>query len=124
VFETTRPGLFVLDVNLARVRDLRAQEDGIASQRTNAAKAGLLTQWQRPELYREAGAPRAVRPPQRRPRPRLRETLSKRSFSYHFPQADCGPRARTGARGGTMCTPDPGPVPRSHRARRSRGGMP
>lgn len=62
VFETTRPGLFVLDVDLARVRDLRAQEDGIASQRTNAAKAGLLTQWQRPELYRTVWAPRAVRP--------------------------------------------------------------
>jgi len=124
VFETTRPGLFVLDANLARVRDLRAQEDGIASQRTNAAKAGLLTQWQRPELYREAGAPRAVRPPQRRPRPRLRETLSKRSFSYHFPRRIVAPGLARAPGGGTMCTPDPGPVPRSHRARRSRGGMP
>jgi hypothetical protein len=51
VFESTRPGLFVLDVDLARIRDLRAQRDGITSQTENAAKAGVLSQWQRPELY-------------------------------------------------------------------------
>jgi predicted amidohydrolase len=51
VFESTRPGMFVLDVDLARVRDLRAQRDGVTSQVENAAKAGVLSQWQRPELY-------------------------------------------------------------------------
>jgi predicted amidohydrolase len=51
VFESTRPGMFVLDVDLARIRDLRAQRDGVASQLENAAKAGVLSQWQRPELY-------------------------------------------------------------------------
>jgi predicted amidohydrolase len=51
VFESTRPGMFVLDVDLARIRDLRAQRDGVASQTENAAKAGVLSQWQRPELY-------------------------------------------------------------------------
>ena len=51
VFESTRPGTFVLDVDLARIRDLRAQRDGVASQLENAAKAGVLSQWQRPELY-------------------------------------------------------------------------
>jgi predicted amidohydrolase len=51
VFESTAPGLFVLDVDLARIRDLRAQRDGVTSQLENGAKAGVLTQWQRPELY-------------------------------------------------------------------------
>jgi len=51
VFETTRAGLFVLDVELDRIRTLRAEEDRVDSQLRNAAKAGVLTQWQRPELY-------------------------------------------------------------------------
>jgi N-carbamoylputrescine amidase len=51
VFETTAPGLYVLDIELERIRELRAQEDGPASSTRNAAKAGILTQWQRPELY-------------------------------------------------------------------------
>lgn len=51
VFETTRPGLYVLDIDLDRIRQLRAEEDGSLSSRRNAAKAGILTQWQRPELY-------------------------------------------------------------------------
>ncbi|HEV8308671.1 MAG TPA: carbon-nitrogen hydrolase family protein [Methylomirabilota bacterium] len=51
VFESTQPGMFLLDIDLARVRDLRAQRDGVGSQIANAAKAGVLTQWQRPELY-------------------------------------------------------------------------
>jgi predicted amidohydrolase len=51
VFESTRPGMFLLDVDLARIRELRAQEDRVGSQLDNAAKAGVLTQWQRPELY-------------------------------------------------------------------------
>jgi predicted amidohydrolase len=51
VFETTRPGVYVLDIDLERIRQLRAEEDGSTSSRRNAAKAGILTQWQRPELY-------------------------------------------------------------------------
>jgi predicted amidohydrolase len=51
VFETTLPGMFLLDVDLARVRELREQRDGVASSVRNAAKAGILSQWQRPELY-------------------------------------------------------------------------
>ena len=49
--EATGPGLFVVEVGLDRIRELRHLEDGAAS--TNAAKAGVLTQWQRPELYGE-----------------------------------------------------------------------
>jgi len=51
VFEATVAGMFLVDVTLDRVRELRAQEDRVESQRTNAAKAGVLSQWQRPELY-------------------------------------------------------------------------
>ncbi len=49
LFETTTPGLFLVDVDLDRVRELRSLEDSAASR--NAAKAGVLSQWQRPELY-------------------------------------------------------------------------
>lgn len=51
VFESTRAGLFLLEVDLDRIRDLRAQRDGVNSAVTNGAKAGILSQWQRPELY-------------------------------------------------------------------------
>jgi predicted amidohydrolase len=51
LFETTRPGVFVVDVDLARVRALRGERDDAASSQRNAAKAGVLSQWQRPELY-------------------------------------------------------------------------
>lgn len=50
VFESTRPGSFVVDVDLDRIRELRAGTDGPESSRTDAAKAGVLTQWQRPEM--------------------------------------------------------------------------
>jgi predicted amidohydrolase len=53
IFETTRPGMFLIDIDLDRIRDLRSQEDGPGSSTVNAAKAGILTQWQRPELYDE-----------------------------------------------------------------------
>jgi predicted amidohydrolase len=53
VFETTRPGMFLIDIDLDRIRDLRTQEDGPGSSARNGAKAGILTQWQRPELYDE-----------------------------------------------------------------------
>ena len=51
VFESTQAGVFLLDVDLERIRDLRAQRDGVNSSASNGAKAGILSQWQRPELY-------------------------------------------------------------------------
>ncbi|MDP6484626.1 MAG: carbon-nitrogen hydrolase family protein [Nitrospinota bacterium] len=51
VFETTKAGLFIVEVGLERVRDLRSQRDEVDSASRNAAKAGALTQWQRPEMY-------------------------------------------------------------------------
>lgn len=51
VFETTLPGLFLMDVDLERLRELRSERDEVTSAERNAAKAGLLGQWQRPELY-------------------------------------------------------------------------
>jgi len=53
IFESTEPGEFVIDVDLARVRAMRADVDGVASGTVYASKAGLLTQWQRPEMYRK-----------------------------------------------------------------------
>jgi hypothetical protein len=50
VFESTSAGTFVLDVDLDRARELRSHEDTVTSSLTEGAKAGLLTQWQRPEL--------------------------------------------------------------------------
>lgn len=50
VFETERAGIFVVDVDLARIRRLRAEADGVASSEQNAAKAGLLHQWRRDDL--------------------------------------------------------------------------
>jgi predicted amidohydrolase len=52
LFESTASGIFYVDVDLERMRRLRAEEDGVASR--NAAKAGVLSQWQRPELYSSA----------------------------------------------------------------------
>lgn len=63
VFETTGPGLFVVTVDLERIRELRASTDGVTSSRYEGAKAGLLTQWQRPELREKffpATAPSSV----------------------------------------------------------------
>jgi predicted amidohydrolase len=51
VLETTQAGLFVVDVDLARVRTLRAEIDGVTSSERNAAKAGLLGQWRRDDLW-------------------------------------------------------------------------
>lgn len=51
VFETVSPGSYVVEVGLDRIRDLRSRADTVTSSRTDAAKAGLLSQWQRPELY-------------------------------------------------------------------------
>jgi predicted amidohydrolase len=64
VFESTLPGLHLVDIDLERIRQLRAEDDTSTSSRRNRAKAGVLRQWQRPELYDEffprAGA--GVRP--------------------------------------------------------------
>ncbi|MEK6711081.1 MAG: carbon-nitrogen hydrolase family protein, partial [Nitrospinota bacterium] len=51
IFESTRAGMFIVDVDLGRVRDLRGQRDGVNSSADNGAKAGVLSQWQRPEMY-------------------------------------------------------------------------
>lgn len=51
IFESTKAGLFVVEVDLSRVRELRSSRDEVRSAEQNAAKAGVLTQWQRPELY-------------------------------------------------------------------------
>lgn len=51
VFETTKAGMFLVDVDLERLRELRAQNDEVDSTSHNAVKAGVLNQWQRPEMY-------------------------------------------------------------------------
>jgi predicted amidohydrolase len=52
LFESTAAGMTVVDVDLARVRYLRATRDVVGSSDACAAKQGLLgPQWQRPELY-------------------------------------------------------------------------
>jgi omega-amidase len=61
VFESTLPGMYLVDIDLDRVRQLRAENDQVNSSAHNRAKAGVLRQWQRPELYDEfhprAGVP-------------------------------------------------------------------
>jgi hypothetical protein len=52
VFESTAPGLSMIDVSLDRVRHLRATRDVVGSSANCAAKQGVLgPQWQRPEMY-------------------------------------------------------------------------
>lgn len=51
LLESTEAGIHYVDVDLERARRLRAETDGVTSQERNGAKAGLLTQWPRPELY-------------------------------------------------------------------------
>jgi predicted amidohydrolase len=53
LFESTEPGEFVVDVDLKRIRAMRADRDGVDSGTKYASKAGLLSQWQRPEMYRK-----------------------------------------------------------------------
>src|SRR5215470_19516232 len=51
-YESTAPGLAVVEVGLERVRALRAGRDEVGSSLTCGAKQGVLSaQWQRPELY-------------------------------------------------------------------------
>ncbi len=52
LYESTLPGLTVVEVSLERVRALRAGRDGVASSGAFGAKQGVLSeQWQRPDLY-------------------------------------------------------------------------
>ena len=61
MFESTAAGMTVVDVDLARLRYLRATRDEVGSSNNCAAKQGLLgPQWQRPELY-DAIHPRPLR---------------------------------------------------------------
>lgn len=50
VFETTQAGVFVVDVDVDRVRELRSETDDVDSSTRNAAKAGVLHQWRRRDL--------------------------------------------------------------------------
>lgn len=58
VFESTRPGIFFVDVDMAALRTLRADIDVVGSWERLAVKAGVLTQWQRPEMYSKLHEPR------------------------------------------------------------------
>jgi predicted amidohydrolase len=61
VFESTAPGLSVVDIDLERVRAMRAGRDQVGSSQNFAAKQGVLgPQWQRPELY-DSFYPRPLR---------------------------------------------------------------
>jgi predicted amidohydrolase len=52
LYESTVPGMAVVEIGLVRVRALRAGRDGNAATPTCGAKQGVLSeQWQRPELY-------------------------------------------------------------------------
>jgi predicted amidohydrolase len=52
LLESTAVGTSLVDVDLARLRLLRASRDSVEASREFAAKAGVLgDQWQRPELY-------------------------------------------------------------------------
>jgi len=55
VLEETAPGAYHVDVALERPRLLRAGLDGQGSR--HAVKAGLLTQWRRPDLYERLASP-------------------------------------------------------------------
>ena len=52
IFESRRPGMFLVDVDveLHRVRELRGRVDQVGSNIKAGVKTGVLTQWQRPEL--------------------------------------------------------------------------
>ena len=51
IFESTRPGMFVLEIDLERLREMRSSEDRHGSSKEYGAKPGVLTQWQRPEMF-------------------------------------------------------------------------
>lgn len=51
VFETTKNGIYLVDIDLERIRELRELRDDVDSINKNGAKAGVLSQWQRPEMH-------------------------------------------------------------------------
>lgn len=51
LFESTIAGSYIVNIDFTRIRELRSQNDEVLSANHNAAKAGVLDQWQRPELY-------------------------------------------------------------------------
>jgi predicted amidohydrolase len=52
LFESTAPGMSLIDISLDRVRALRRSRDEVGSSAAAGAKQGVLgPQWQRPELY-------------------------------------------------------------------------
>lgn len=52
VFESEEPGLFFVNVDLSRIREMRAGTDSVSASQSFGAKQGVLgPQWQRPELY-------------------------------------------------------------------------
>ena len=50
VFESHVAGTFIVEIDLSRIRQLRAARDEAGSSLHMRAKAGVLSQWQRPEL--------------------------------------------------------------------------
>jgi predicted amidohydrolase len=61
LFESTAAGLSIVDVDLERVRAMRAGRDQVGSSQEFGAKQGVLgAQWQRPELY-DSFYPRPLR---------------------------------------------------------------
>lgn len=52
LFESEASGLFFVDVDMTRIRDMRASLDSVGASQSFGAKQGVLgPQWQRPELY-------------------------------------------------------------------------
>jgi len=52
LYESTVPGLAVVEIGLGRIRALREGQDGLNGSEEAAVKQGLLSaQWQRPDLY-------------------------------------------------------------------------
>ena len=51
IFEATESGMYLVNIDLERVRELRELRDDVDSSSHNGAKAGVLSQWQRPEMY-------------------------------------------------------------------------
>jgi predicted amidohydrolase len=57
LLEETAPGAYSVEVDLERPRALRAGVDRAGSSAGAAVKAGLLTQWRRPDLYERLASP-------------------------------------------------------------------
>lgn len=51
VLESEVAGVVDVDVDVDRAKRLRGEVDGVTSSERNAAKAGLLDQWRRGDLY-------------------------------------------------------------------------